>query len=101
MAWVVGEAVAIRSVVRASMVGHPPCAVAVAIQSGGPVARTTSLIQEAAHGQLASLQPRRIDHGSLHLWMPEAFWDGPDVVALLPQRRGPRGAERAGPRGGG
>ena len=45
------------------------------------------LVQRTAHGQSASIQHMRLHHGGLHIFVPEEFLDGPDVVALLEELR--------------
>jgi hypothetical protein len=53
-------------------------------------------VQQTAHVQPASIQHRRIHHGGFHIFMPEEFLHGSDVVALLKElRREPMSAGMA------
>jgi hypothetical protein len=44
-------------------------------------------VQRIAHGQPVSIQHVGIHHGGFHIFMPEEFLDGSDVVALLKELR--------------
>jgi hypothetical protein len=52
------------------------------------------LVEWAAHGFRTTIQDMGIDHGGLHVLMPEQFLHGPNIVAGFQQMRGKRVAER-------
>jgi hypothetical protein len=41
------------------------------------------LVQRTTHGHPASIQHMCIHHSGFHIFVPEEFLHGPDVVALL------------------
>jgi len=48
------------------------------------------LVEWAAHGFRTTIQDMGIDHGGLHVLMPEQFLHGPNIVAGFQQMRGKR-----------
>src|SRR5262252_10895399 len=48
------------------------------------------LVEWVAHGFRTTIQDMGIDHGSLHVLMPEQFLHGPNIVAGFQQLRGER-----------
>ena len=45
-------------------------------------------IEWTPYRQPAAIENMSVNHGRLHIFVPEEFLDGPDVIALLQQMRG-------------
>ena len=52
-----------------------------------PVFCLLDSIEWTPHRQPAAIQDMRVNHGGLHIFVPEEFLDRPDIIALLQQMR--------------
>jgi hypothetical protein len=53
-----------------------------------PILASSLPIEWTPYRQPAAIEYMRVNHGCLHIFVPEEFLDGPDVIALLQQMPG-------------